>query len=314
MQCSNNLKQLQLAALNYESAYNRFPFAMGGTTGGPLVSNAGRLSGLVPMLPYLEQQPLYNTISRELAIDDVRYPPFGPAPWIEDYPPWKRHVNCFVCPSSPFRADDFAVKTYAFCIGDVASNLNAPSAIRGAFAAGINTAMRDIADGTSHTIAFAEIGLLDGRAISGTFAVNQSPAFIYHPLACRHLANNKGLYLSDVPISTVGRGGLWADGASGIGMFNTILPPNSTSCSIQDAAADGIFSAASGHHGGINVAIADGSVQFISNSIDCGDAASSPPFLAQYAKQQYPSPFGVWGALGTAAGGEGEDTLNNLNR
>lgn len=64
MQCSNNLKQLQLAALNYESSYNKFPCAMGGTDiGGPRVSNMGRLSGLVALLPFVEQRPLFDMIS-----------------------------------------------------------------------------------------------------------------------------------------------------------------------------------------------------------------------------------------------------------
>ena len=41
----------------------------------------------------------------------------------------------------------------------------------------------------------------------------------------------------------------------------------------------------------------DGSVRFISETIDCGD-----PSVKEVASGQ--SPYGVWGALGTISGGE----------
>ncbi len=307
MQCSNNLKQLQLAALNYESAHNKFPRAKGGTDiGGPLVSNMGRLSGLVALLPFVEQGPLFNTISTEITNDDTQFPPFGPAPWVESYEPWKTSLSVFNCPSQPRLADTSSgTTTYAFCIGDVASHLNQPTVIRGAFAAGIQTSLGDYSDGTSQTVSLTEMGLINERATSGTFAINQSQTIIYAPILCRQLSEN-GMYKRGVPLSEFGRGSRWADGGSGIAMVNTILPPNSPSCSVGVEAADGIFSAASAHTNGVSVAMCDGSVHFISNSIDCGDATRSPPSKAQYTSEKHPSPFGVWGALGTAAGGEGD--------
>jgi prepilin-type N-terminal cleavage/methylation domain-containing protein/prepilin-type processing-associated H-X9-DG protein len=78
-QCQNNLKQLALAAHNYESAHGGFPFnaitknnnqlpfipyAPGTVpTPGQLAGTQGRCSGLVPLLPYIEQgsiAPLYT--------------------------------------------------------------------------------------------------------------------------------------------------------------------------------------------------------------------------------------------------------------
>lgn len=55
MQGSNNLKQLQLAALNYESAYKKFPARN-------IVTKDGKplLSWRVALLPYLEQNELYQ--------------------------------------------------------------------------------------------------------------------------------------------------------------------------------------------------------------------------------------------------------------
>ncbi len=44
--------------------------------------------------------------------------------------------------------------------------------------------------------------------------------------------------------------------------------------------------------------MADGSVRFVSDTIDCGDLS------AVSTKGTGKSPYGVWGAMGTPAGGE----------
>ncbi len=52
VQCLNNVKQIALAALNYESAFGLFPY---GST-----DDASRMGWQVRILPFLEQQPLYD--------------------------------------------------------------------------------------------------------------------------------------------------------------------------------------------------------------------------------------------------------------
>ena len=95
--------------------------------------------------------------------------------------------------------------------------------------------------------------------------------------------------------------------------FQTILPPNSPSCATSnggDAHYDGLenpkhsrtamYSTTSNHPGGVNVVFGDGSVHFISNNVNCvteGMARLTPTTSDK-------SPFGVWGAMGTASGGE----------
>src|SRR5262245_8801132 len=53
MKCSNNLKQISLANMNYESSYGTFL---------PGISRTGCCWGtwMVPIMPYVEQQALYN--------------------------------------------------------------------------------------------------------------------------------------------------------------------------------------------------------------------------------------------------------------
>jgi len=48
------------------------------------------------------------------------------------------------------------------------------------------------------------------------------------------------------------------------------------------------------------VGMADGSVRFISDNIDTGNLAVPAPL----ATAGGPSPYGIWGALGSKAGGE----------
>ena len=63
-QCTNNLKQIGLALHNYHAAQGSFPLgtsvAVGGGSAGPSYQPWGTWSCLALMLPYLEQQPLYN--------------------------------------------------------------------------------------------------------------------------------------------------------------------------------------------------------------------------------------------------------------
>jgi len=97
------------------------------------------------------------------------------------------------------------------------------------------------------------------------------------------------------------RGGRMLDGASIFSAFNTILPPNSMSCTGANGDdINGFLSASSNHTGGVNAARADGSVSFINNNIDTGGL----PTVQNGSFLRGASPFGVWGALGTPEGGE----------
>ncbi len=70
MQCGNNLKQLGLALLNYESTHKKFPIGfLDTTTTGNLLYDGG-WSWAAAVLPFIEQNALYATL-------DLRFHPYG---------------------------------------------------------------------------------------------------------------------------------------------------------------------------------------------------------------------------------------------
>jgi prepilin-type N-terminal cleavage/methylation domain-containing protein len=105
--CSNNLRQIGLAALNYQSSHEVFPPGFLGSTD---PKNTSALSGpqgqhqwngvLVYLLPYLEAQPVYDQLTKTLDIGvdahDSQY-------W-KDTNAWiagQATIDSFLCPSAP---------------------------------------------------------------------------------------------------------------------------------------------------------------------------------------------------------------------
>jgi prepilin-type N-terminal cleavage/methylation domain-containing protein/prepilin-type processing-associated H-X9-DG protein len=62
MSCQNNLKQMGLAMLNYESAYKRFPSALMGSRNGNPQDDG--ISWACSILPFMEQVALYNRLEQ----------------------------------------------------------------------------------------------------------------------------------------------------------------------------------------------------------------------------------------------------------
>jgi prepilin-type processing-associated H-X9-DG protein len=65
------------------------------------------------------------------------------------------------------------------------------------------------------------------------------------------------------------------------------------------------LTATSYHSGGVNVCFGDGTVHFVSNTIDCGNQG-----YYIFTEPSGESPFGVWGAIGTIDGGESKSLGN----
>lgn len=309
--CGDNLKRLGLAMHNYHDAYARLPYGSGGTDVGGVNDaqrgNASRLSGIVSMLPFFEQQLLYDRITSPRD----GFPPMGPVPWYDpqEFKPWGERPEMLICPADPNAADLPLSRSYAFCYGDSSYEAGAPFARamapyqrdlaskRGMFAREHHFAFRDILDGLSNTIMISEmqVGGKAARGIAGIMAqvegIEETPAVLTK--------------VQQPKWHATGRGSLWCDGALHLSGFLTILPPNSKSGTAVKGPLSGVVSASSHHPGGVHILRGDGSTQFLSETIDAGDA-TQPGVAAKegFSRPGSESPYGMWGALGTRASRE----------
>src|SRR5947199_8758968 len=80
-QCSNALKQFGLALHNYADVFKRFPPRRGGSSAASPNGNADRLSAFIPILPFVEQKPLFDSIASGGSYGGTTYPPGGPNAW-----------------------------------------------------------------------------------------------------------------------------------------------------------------------------------------------------------------------------------------
>ncbi len=188
MQCSNNVKQLGLSLHNYHSSYQKFPKLSGGTNNlGGGVANNNWLSWRIGVLPFFEQQALWEQISNPSKLDRAgnptqNWPAMGPTPWTTNYLPWLTQVATYRCPSDPVvrvggvNQNELGFANYSACTGDAlyeqqhsgVDDQGRPSTdgtwgdtagsrwARGVFRARHFTSFRDIVDGTSNTIALGE--------------------------------------------------------------------------------------------------------------------------------------------------------------
>jgi prepilin-type processing-associated H-X9-DG protein len=177
---------------------------------------------------------------------------------------------------------------------------------RGIFQRNRYLAMGGITDGTSNTIALSErVAGGDARDLLGGVALNVRA---WNPAAClaRIDPNNPRRLTGDVRAQFRPTGGRAWDGRPYFVGFATMVAPNGPSCHWGGVDGNEDMSPPSSYHtGGVQVGMADGSVQFISQNIDTGNqAADSLP------NPGGPSDYGVWGSLGSASGGEAASLPN----
>jgi len=299
--CMNNIRQQVLAILNYESAHQYLPPATGlGAGSEALPRTTDSYSGFLSFLMFTGRYPRAE-FHQELEYEGQVFPAY-PDVDTAGYPLWKAQGNFITCPSNTDDDSTFGSASYAFSIGDVAKNVHSPKSIRGAFAVGKTQTFDEVTDGSSMTIALAEIGGSGKHSIGLRFAIDQPEKFLSNPSLTSELVS-WSRYLPEVKLSAKTRGGNWAEGTGGPGLVNTILPPGSPSLLVGGSRnADGFFSASENHSGGTAVGMLDGSTHFIGIDIDVGDQTHAVNSAEELAGIE--SHYGVWGALGSCNGAE----------
>ncbi|MFM9961839.1 MAG: DUF1559 domain-containing protein [Planctomycetaceae bacterium] len=334
-QCKNNLKQWGLGLHNYHDVTNNFPPMSGGT--GASAHNEGTMSGVVMMLPQLEQGPLWELIANAAGgaqggnpcnnIGNGTLPAgsFFGAPGA---------IELFECPSSTKSPNTPIQRSYCFNVGDRAGTaaqhdlwatqpVGVPTMLnlggdgnRGPFTLYRTMKVRDILDGMSNTIFMAERDLgnpSNSRDALGRVHVTTPTT----PNSCFSIVTNGFYATASGPLPLMSE--RWACGLPYFNSVTIAVPPNGGSCSAAatvsvlptdtPANTNGYYTPSSRHTGGVHVLLGDGTVRFVNETINSVSSCNpTVPGLAAANSSvgtcNGQSPYGIWGALGTIASGE----------
>ena len=320
MQCSNHMKQWTLALHNFHDTQNKFPAASNGEAGGGINNrqhnNTYRWSATACLLPFMEGSALYESLRTHAGSNG--------APW-DGNDATRATLATVLCPSdgnsrvSAGLAKGNIVVSYgdgALEVSDGNHNGGRENDVssRGLFYPTDQRQDRPdpnkglgISDGTSNTIAISEAvtsRAANDSSVRGGVANDpggtdiQVGAREIRPQLCLERATGQTLRSP----SNQQRAIRYLDGLVLFTGFNTIMPPNAPTCPKNNNTEIcwGLYTASSNHTGGVNCGLADGSVRFVSNSVDTNGLPQSP----QGRDLSGPSHFGVWGAMGTPDGGE----------
>jgi prepilin-type N-terminal cleavage/methylation domain-containing protein len=329
--CSNNIRQLAIAAHNHHDTYGHLPpnhenLQFQQLTDDPATPGTNgrfgwdRMGYITALLPFAEQKPLYDRVIQYTLTDQRPWhnwnDSFGPSPYITKIP-------TLVCPSDPVPPNiqrDWCAPTNYHCNRGDLFLQHWWWEFRGPFGPqvrGVST-FSGIIDGTANTILLGEVAVGKhpdrGAPVIGGIATNVSNTNeSTSPRNCHLRRGPNGILINPAQNNfdwsdAWGIGRRWGDSHHLYTAFLTVLPPNSPSCS-QGAAEDWAVITASSHHpGGVQVAMCDASVRFVSQTINAGDQTISvagqpnvPNWPVHYVG---PSFWGVWGAMGTRGGRE----------
>jgi prepilin-type N-terminal cleavage/methylation domain-containing protein/prepilin-type processing-associated H-X9-DG protein len=241
VQCQNNLKQLGLAAHNYENTYKGFPMAPYNPTFAWLRYKpySAAHGWPVQLLPYLEQRSIQQLYNLNATWDSAA-----------NNPAISSLVPLFVCPSSPAGArgipNNRAPLDYlAFFAVHPSNTFVTPMPAwdqtgQGVMGRGVRRRVAEIRDGTSNTLLLVEDAGRNEHWINGQ------------------------LFAGTIP-SPFDEGGAWGNcclGGSVDYLYAWDLVNNTYfgSCAVNCTNAAEIYSF---HDGGANVVMADGSVHFL---------------------------------------------------
>jgi prepilin-type N-terminal cleavage/methylation domain-containing protein/prepilin-type processing-associated H-X9-DG protein len=254
-QCTNNLKQLALAAQNYHDANGCFP----GNSYTAAVKAQGMIfpnfSSFVRMLPFFEQQAMYNATNFMLTVfepDNITIAGVAVNSLMCPSDPWEPKVISATTPNASFAENVRALPPgtwmqYFTSYGGNEGTFNdafqnsfgatEKAQLNGVIFGDSSVKIADITDGTSNTMLFGE----RAQSLFARF----DTAF----------SNSDGSWNSPK----------WYDT-----LVTTYYPPNVGTSNANVGNTNYLYgcTAASRHPGGVNFAFCDGSVRFIKNSIN----------------------------------------------
>ena len=329
MQCTNNMKQLGIATHNFHDVHGKLPnrsdqWLLTQYTEG--TEDPERWSGLCLLLPFVEQASLYDTL-----IQDIKN---NGTPW-GDSEAITHTITAFICPSdgnapgttthvgsSGVSGSQLAHTSYHLSVGDIPLRYRAQGT-RGAFSGDASAPMSfsNYTDGLSNTVFYGEVCVGSSATtnkikggyvkLGGAYYSNSSSwsSFFFRPSTCAGTKGQNGAYADGYDLETNAcrlPGTRWADSELNYTQFFTILPPNSPTCSRTSENQVNV-TASSYHSGGVNVTMGDGSVRFVSDTVDAGDQTNDLSSVASASNPQNyggKSVYGVWGSMGSSCGGE----------
>ena len=257
MKCSNNLKQIGLAFHNYENAMKVFPPSRVDAAAGYQAFGNSNRNVLVFLLPYVEQQALFNNY-----VNPSDQAGSARRNWRHsvNVPVSATVVSTFLCPSSP------TPKTYTETTNDTGTPFDA--------ATHDYAVMNQVAANTRPLIGGdwpqdSWWGILQPNTATKMAQVQDgtSSTFLLVEDAGRPVAYNRWVGAEG---STTVSGAAWADHDSGFGMdgftYNTATGTASSpgTCVVNCSNRNEVWAF---HPGGANIVFGDGSVRFFRDSI-----------------------------------------------
>lgn len=268
-QCTNKVKQMGLAALEFHDAHRKFPIARQG--------DEDSFGQHTELFPFLEEGNVSLTFNFSIPAN------MNPARFIT--------IDAFLCPSDiddrmlnkDVSANQFnwGKNNYRACAGsEFGQTINnqtpqAKELNNGLFLTNEAISLRQVTDGTSHTAIFSEA--IRGDANDDSLEI-ESDLF--------QIGNGNGTNTSDKVYTkcmaidfsmalgaskqTSYAGRNWINGNYMTTRYNHVMLPNTWSCSRGNSPNNngGAVTASARHSGGVNLGLADGSVRFVSNGIN----------------------------------------------
>jgi prepilin-type N-terminal cleavage/methylation domain-containing protein len=304
VQCANNAKQIGLAAIEYQENYGTFPPGVTLPRGqDPTNTTQYGPNWIIRILPYLESNELSKAFNLNKPISDA-----------SNARARATSLSTLLCPSDavynskPYNPVNFSSLGENWARGNYAGNSTleqfngdaisfiGPGSpgwrqpwLRGAMGVNEASALRDLVDGASHVCLLAEIRTgvcpVDSRGVWAMGAAGAS-LMVGHGATDDHGPNAPAVLADDIEECSEIQQTISSD----------MLTDMNMGCYYGNG--NNQATARSMHVGGVNLCLCDGSVQYISESINVSTT------WAYTTTQCVQSEFGVWEQLMSAGDGQ----------